>query len=53
LREAADVLGIAPYSVRRLIWAGKLPAVRILRRIQVDGKDLERLIERSKDRSVL
>jgi excisionase family DNA binding protein len=53
LKEAAEVLGIGLYSVRRLIWTGKLPAVRILRRIQIDTKDLERLIERSKDRSVL
>jgi excisionase family DNA binding protein len=53
LTEAAEVLGVAPYSVRRLIWTGKLPAVRILRRIQIDTKDLEQLIERSKDRSVL
>ena len=51
LREAAQVLGLSPYSVRRLIWAGKLPAVRLTRRIQVDLRDVERLIEQTKDRS--
>ena len=51
LGEAAQVLGLSPCSVRRLIWAGKLPAVRLTRRIQVDLRDVERLIEQTKDRS--
>jgi len=51
LKEAAAVLGLSPYSVRRLIAAGTLPSVRLTRRIQVDLRDLERLIEQSKDRS--
>ncbi len=50
LKEAAAVLGVSPASIRRLIWGGKLPAVRILRRIQVDVRDLDRLIEQTKDR---
>ncbi len=51
LREAAQVLGLSPYSVRRLIWSSKLPVVRLTRRLQVDLRDLERLIEQTKDRS--
>ena len=51
LPEVAEVLGLSPYSVRRLIWTGKLPRVRLTRRIQIDLRDLERLIERTKDRS--
>ena len=53
LEEAASVLGLSPYSVRRLIWDGKLPAVRLTRRVQVDLRDVEKLIEQAKDRSGL
>jgi len=48
LKEAAAVLGVSTASVRRLIWARRLSAVRILRRIQIDTRDLDRLIEQSK-----
>lgn len=51
LGEAAQVLGLSPYSVRRLIWAGKLPAVRLTRKIQVDLRDVERLVEQAKSRA--
>jgi len=44
------VLGLSKVSIRRLIWSGKLPSVRILRRIQIDIRDLDRFIERSKER---
>ena len=50
LKEAAAVLGASPATLRRLIWTGKLPAVRLTRRIQVDLRDLERLIDAAKDR---
>jgi excisionase family DNA binding protein len=50
LVEAADLLGVSVASVRRLIWRGDLPTVRLTRRVQVDGRDLERLIERAKAR---
>jgi hypothetical protein len=33
----------------RLIGAGKLPIVRLTRRLQVDVRDLDRLIEREKE----
>jgi excisionase family DNA binding protein len=48
LPEAASLLGVSVWTLRRLISAGKLPVVRLTRRIQVDVKDLERLIEHSK-----
>lgn len=48
--EAAAVLGVSVYTLRRLIWSGRLPAVRLTRRVQVDVRDLDRLVERSKDR---
>jgi excisionase family DNA binding protein len=51
LKEAATVLGVSPVTIRRFIWKGTLPAVRLTRRIQVDARDLDRLIERTKERS--
>ena len=50
LQEAARLLGLSVGSVRRLIWQGRLPVVRLTRRIQVDLRDVERLIEQAKDR---
>jgi excisionase family DNA binding protein len=49
LKEAAALLGVSTASIRRLIGAGKLPAVRIQRRIQIDTRDLDRLIEHFKE----
>lgn len=51
LGEAAELLGLSVASVRRLIWAGKLPVVRLTRRIQIDLRDLDRLINATKDRT--
>jgi excisionase family DNA binding protein len=48
LAEAALVLGVSVASVRRLVWQGRLPVVRLTRRIQVDLRDVERLIEQAK-----
>ncbi len=50
LAEAAEVLGMSVASVRRLVWAGKLHVVKLTRRLLVDLRDLDRLIEQSKDR---
>jgi excisionase family DNA binding protein len=50
LQEAAVVLGVSVASARRLIWTRKLPAVRLTRRLQIDIRDLDRLIEQSKNR---
>jgi len=51
LKEAAIVLGTSPATIRRLIRSGTLSAVRLSRRIQVDTRDLDRLIEQTKERS--
>ena len=51
LKEAAELLGLSVSSVRRLVWAGKLDVVRITRRLQVDRRDLDRLVEQAKQRS--
>ena len=51
VREAAAILGTSTATVRRLVATGKLPVVRLTRRLQIDTRDLERLIEQGKDRS--
>lgn len=50
LTEAAEMLGMSTASVRRLVGSGTLHIVRLTRRLLVDIKDLDRLIEQSKDR---
>jgi len=48
LDEAAELLGLSVISLRRMIWDGRLRAVRLTRRVQVDARDLDRLIEDAK-----
>lgn len=48
IKEASLYLGRSVFGVRELIWAGKLPCVRIDRRIHLDIYDLERVIEEHK-----
>ena len=50
LRDAADILGLSVASVRRLISDGKLPALRLTRRLLVDVHDVERVIQELKAR---
>jgi excisionase family DNA binding protein len=49
LKDAAAVLGVSIATLRRLIWGGELPVVRLTRRIQVDVRDLDRLIDRRRE----
>ena len=50
LVEAAETLHLSVASVRRLVWTGKLPVVKLTRRLLVDVRDLDKLIEASKER---
>jgi excisionase family DNA binding protein len=50
LPDAADMLGLSVASVRRLIGSGRLHAVKLNRRVLVDLRDVDRLIEEAKDR---
>lgn len=50
LVDAAEVLGMSVASIRRLVWDGKLHIVKLNRRVLVDLRDIERLIEEAKDR---
>ena len=45
---AGDYLSRSPHSVRHLIKDGRLPVVKIDNRIFLDIKDLDRIIDRSK-----
>jgi excisionase family DNA binding protein len=48
--EAGVYLGRTPWGVRRLIWSGALPAVRVGRRVHVDVRDMDEFIEKAKVR---
>lgn len=50
VQEMAEILGVHPMTIRRMVERGKLPTVRIpgLARILFDPEDIERLIEASK-----
>jgi len=50
LKEAADYLALSIWTVRELVWKGRLPAVRLTRRLHFDRRDLDRLIDHAKDR---
>ena len=48
LPEAAKYLGRTLWSMRELVWAGKIPIVREGKRIFVDFNDLESYISKNK-----
>jgi excisionase family DNA binding protein len=52
LPEASAYLGLSPWTVRELTWKGKLPVVRLTRKLLFDLRDLDRVIEASKDGAV-
>ncbi len=48
LREAAVYLGRSTWSVRRLIWSGAVPSVRVGGRVHLDVRDMDDLIDKHK-----
>ena len=59
LKQMADFLGVTTWTARRIVLSGQVPVVRlpsansstgILRRILVDRRDVERLVDVSKER---
>jgi excisionase family DNA binding protein len=48
IKEAAMYLGRSIWSVREMLWAGKIPCVRDGRRILLDIRDVNNWIERNK-----
>ena len=51
LQQASAYLGVSSWTVRELIWRGRLPAVRITRKIHLDLRDLDQFIEQAKERA--
>lgn len=52
LAEAGEYLGRSVWSIRRLIWKGELPEVRINGRVHVDIRDMDELIDKNKMKEV-
>ena len=50
LNEAGAYIGLSHWRVRSLIYSGQLPYVRLGRRILIDLKDLDALIDSKKQR---
>ena len=50
VKQAGAYLALGPWRVRSLIWGGELEFVRLGRRILVDRRDLDRLLESKKER---
>ncbi len=46
--EAAVYLGRSTWSVRRLIWSGAVPSVRVGGRVHLDVRDMDDLIDKNK-----
>ena len=49
--EAAAYLGVSAWHVRRLVWGGDLPAVRMGRLVRLDRIDLDKFIDEQKFRN--
>lgn len=49
--EAAAYLGVSAWHVRRLVWGGDLPAVRLGRLVRIDRADLDKFIDEQKFRN--
>ncbi len=49
VKQAGVFLGVSAWTVRELIWAGKLPHVRVGRLIRLDLRDLESFIARNRN----
>jgi excisionase family DNA binding protein len=45
LQEAADILGVSPPTVRRIIRGGLLRAARIGGQVRIDAGDLRRFVD--------
>ena len=49
--QAAEYLGVSAWHVRRLVWGGDLPAVRMGRLVRLDRIDLDKFIDEQKFRN--
>ena len=49
IKEAGYYMGRTVWSMRELIWSGKLPIVRDGKRIWIDKEDMDSYIEKNKE----
>ncbi len=49
IADVARYLGLSPWTVRRLIWSGKLPAIRLNRALRIDIRDVDGMMEANKE----
>ena len=49
IREAASVLSLSPWTIRRYITDGKLKTVRLGRRVLIEPSELQRLVEEGRE----
>jgi len=47
-KQAAQMLSVSTFTVRRLVWSGTLPHVMVGRLVRLDLSDLEKWIEANK-----
>jgi len=52
-KEAAQLLGLGISTIDKLVAQGKLVPVRLNRRVLFDLSDLEKIIERAKDKRLV
>ena len=45
VREIAELLGVHPQSVRRLVWNGTLPSVRVGQSVRVRAGEVQRFLD--------
>ena len=50
IKQAGSYLALGPWRIRSLIYRGELPYVRLGRRILLDLKDLDSLVDTKKQR---
>ena len=51
IASVARYLGLSAWTVWRLIWSGKLPAIRLNRALRIDIRDVDGMMEANKERA--
>ncbi len=51
IASVATYIGFSTWTVRRLIWSGKLPAIRLNRALRIDIRDVDGMMEANKERA--
>ncbi len=51
IASVARYLSLSTWTVRRLIWSGKLPAIRLNQALLIDIRDVEHMMDANKSRA--